>query len=79
VRRTRPVGTTPCEALDAWQIQSGIFAGEIEAPEEEPKASSYSTTIRAAVESYLVDVKATKGGHLALTPRTSPNATVVTE
>ena len=40
-RRTRPVGTSPREALDAWQLQSGIFAGEIEAPEEEPSAASY--------------------------------------
>jgi len=61
VRRTRPVGTTPREALDAWQLQSGILAGEIEAPEEEPSAASTSTTIRAAVESYLAEVKATKG------------------
>ncbi|MGB7169006.1 MAG: site-specific integrase [Acidobacteriaceae bacterium] len=60
-RRTRSVGTSPREALDAWQLQSGIFAGEIEAPEEEPKAASTSTTIRAAVESYLAEVKATKG------------------
>ncbi|MGA8086056.1 MAG: hypothetical protein WCA10_02045 [Terracidiphilus sp.] len=28
-RRTRSVGTSPREALDAWQLQSGIFAGEI--------------------------------------------------
>lgn len=60
-RRTRSVGTSPREALDAWQLQSGIFAGEIEAPEEEPKAASTSTTIRAAVDSYLAEVKATKG------------------
>lgn len=60
-RRTRSVGTSPREALDAWQLQSGIFSGEIEAPEEEPKAASTSTTIRAAVESYLAEVKATKG------------------
>lgn len=60
-RRTRSVGTSPREALDAWQLQSGIFAGEIEAPEEEPKAAFASTTIRAAIESYLAEVKATKG------------------
>jgi len=62
VRRTRPVGTSPREALDAWQLQSGILAGDIEAPEEEaaPKASS-SKTIRAAVDAYLTEVKATKG------------------
>ncbi|HEX4039485.1 MAG TPA: tyrosine-type recombinase/integrase, partial [Acidobacteriaceae bacterium] len=44
-----------------WQLQSGILAGEIEAPEEEPSTTSTSTTIRAAVESYLAEVKATKG------------------
>lgn len=62
VRRTRPVGSSPREALDAWQLQSGILAGDIEAPEEEaaPKASS-AKTIRAAVDAYLTEVKATKG------------------
>jgi integrase/recombinase XerD len=61
VRRTRPVGTSPREALDAWQLQSGVLAGEIDAPEEGPTVASASTTIRAAVESYLAEVKATKG------------------
>lgn len=62
VRRTRPVGTSPREALDAWQLQSGILAGDIEEPEEEaaPEASA-SKTIRAAVDAYLTEVKATKG------------------
>jgi integrase/recombinase XerD len=63
VRRTRPVGSSPREALDAWQLQSGILKGEIEPPEEEeetPKAGR-STTIRAAVDAYLSEVKATKG------------------
>jgi len=60
-RRTRPVGTSPREALDAWQLHSGILAGDIEPPEEEAPAASTSTTIRAAVESYLAEVKATKG------------------
>jgi hypothetical protein len=51
VRRTRPVGNSPREALDAWQLQSGILTGDIELPEEEearPKAGR-SKTIRAAV------------------------------
>lgn len=60
-RRTRPVGTSPREALDAWQLHSGILAGDIEPPEEEAPAASISTTIRAAVDSYLAEVKATKG------------------
>ena len=61
-RRTRPVGTSPREALDAWRLHSGILAGEIEAPEEEPKpARTNSTTIRGAVDSYLAEIRATKG------------------
>jgi hypothetical protein len=62
VRRTRPVGNSPREALDAWQLQSGILSGDIELPEEEarPKAGR-SKTIRAAVDAYLSEVKATKG------------------
>ena len=54
VRRTRPVGTSPREALDAWQLHSGILVGEIEGPEEEaaPKAGR-SMTIRAAVDATL--------------------------
>jgi hypothetical protein len=60
-RRTRPVGTSPREALDAWQLHSGTLSGEIEAPEEEPVAASSSTTTRAAIETYLAEVKATKG------------------
>lgn len=34
-RRTRPVGSSPREALAAWQLLSGVRAGGIE-PEEEP-------------------------------------------
>ena len=54
VHRTRPVGTSPREALDAWQLHSGILVGEIEGPEEEaaPKAGR-SMTIRAAVDATL--------------------------
>jgi hypothetical protein len=33
-RRTRPVGTTPREALDAWLLQSSIRTGLIETDEE---------------------------------------------
>lgn len=60
VRRTRPVGTSPREALDAWQLHSGILSGEIEEPEEMP-ASSSSVTIRSAIDVYLAEVRATKG------------------
>ncbi len=59
-RRTRPVGDSPREALDAWQLQSGIRAGEIE-PEEEPVESAKGLTIDQAIERYLLDIKATKG------------------
>ncbi|MFZ0743554.1 MAG: hypothetical protein WAM85_04065 [Terracidiphilus sp.] len=62
MRRTRPVGTSPREALDAWQLHSGILAGEIEPPEEEAATKAgRSTTIRAAVDEYLAEMKATKG------------------
>jgi hypothetical protein len=60
-RLTRPVGTSPREALDAWQLHSGILSGEAEAPEEEPSVASASRAIRAAVETNLAEVKATKG------------------
>lgn len=61
-RRTRPVGNSPREALDAWRLHAGILAGEIDPPEEEPVAArSNSTTIRAAVDAYLGEVQATKG------------------
>ena len=79
-RRTRPVGTSPREALDAWQLHSGILSGDIEPPEEEAPAASTSTTIRGAVESYLAEVKATKGdatycreGHYRVMQGTSPD------
>lgn len=59
-RRTRPVGSSPREALDAWQFQSDIQAGEIE-PEEEPADSGKGLTIDEAIDKYLIDIKATKG------------------
>ena len=43
VRRTRPVGTSPREALDAWQLHSGILSGEIEEPEEMPASDKFLT------------------------------------
>jgi hypothetical protein len=42
-RRTRPVGSSPREALDAGQLQSGIRAGEIE-PEDEPVETAKGLT-----------------------------------
>jgi hypothetical protein len=52
-RRTRPAGTTPREALDAWVLQSGIQAGEAEAPEE-PAGANKRLTIDQAIQDYLV-------------------------
>ncbi len=37
-RKTRPVGTTPREALNAWQLQTSIFSGAVEPPEEPIRA-----------------------------------------
>lgn len=54
VRRTRPVGTTACEVLDAWEVQSCILAGDIEAPEEEPSTVDLNgpgNLVNAVVES----------------------------
>src|ERR1019366_7370326 len=33
-RKTRPVGTAPREALNAWQLQTSILSGAVESPEE---------------------------------------------
>jgi integrase/recombinase XerD len=60
-RRTRQVGSSPREALDAWQLQSGIRAGEIESEEEPEKEAGKGLTIDDAINKYLVDIKATKG------------------
>jgi len=60
-RVQRPCGSTPREALDAWHLQSGIRTGEIE-PEEEPAARPDKTpTIEDAIQTYLIDIRATKG------------------
>ena len=59
-RRTRPVGSSPRQALDAWHLQCGIRIGEIE-PEEEPDDSGKGFSIDQAIEKFLVEVKATKG------------------
>ncbi|MFP5236642.1 MAG: tyrosine-type recombinase/integrase [Acidobacteriota bacterium] len=59
-RRTRKVGTSPREALDAWYLQCGIRTGEIE-PEEEPVRPYKGPTIEDAIQTYLVDIRATKG------------------
>ena len=35
-RKTRPVGTAPREALNAWQLQTSILFGTAETPLEDP-------------------------------------------
>jgi len=59
-RRTRPVGSSPRGALEAWRLQSGIRTGEIQ-PEDEPDDSGKGLSIDRAIENFLVEVKATKG------------------
>jgi hypothetical protein len=59
-RLTRPAGTSPREALDAWRLQSGIFSDEIKLSEE-PVKGDKGLTIDNAIEKYLVEVRATKG------------------
>jgi integrase/recombinase XerD len=59
-RRTRKVGTSPREALDAWYLQCGIRTGEVE-PEEEPTRVEKGLSIDEAIKKYLVDIRATKG------------------
>ena len=58
-RKTKIAGTSPREALDAWQLQTGILAGNIEAPEE--PSEDMIVTVDAAIEKYLREGKATKG------------------
>jgi hypothetical protein len=61
-RKTKIAGTSPREALDAWQLQSSILAGKAEAPNEPTEdAADDVLTIGAAIEKYLREVKATKG------------------
>ena len=69
-RITRELGTSPREALDAWRrqclaqlglVQMGLVqTGVMDAEEEEPLWSASGLTIDAAVERYLVDIRATK-------------------
>lgn len=59
-RRTRPVGNSPREALDAWHLQCGLSNGDIES-EDESGQNGTKVTIDNAIEKYLIDIKATKG------------------
>jgi hypothetical protein len=57
----RPVGSSPREALDAWHLQCGLSNGDIE-PENESGQNGTKVTIDKAIERYLIDIKAAKGG-----------------
>lgn len=61
-RKTRPVGTSPRDALSAWQLQMNVLSGNIEAPEEvlDDLAGKAGATIDVAISRYLLEVKATK-------------------
>jgi len=59
-RLTRPVGNSPREALDAWQLQCGLSNGDVE-PEDEHAQNGTQVTIDKAIEKFLIDIKATKG------------------
>jgi hypothetical protein len=61
-RKTRPVGTAPREALNAWQLQTSILSGAVEPSEEwlDDPAGRIVVTIDNAIERYLREVKATK-------------------
>ena len=61
-RKTKIAGSSPREALDAWQLQTGILSGKTEATEEPAEETDDTVvTIDAAIEKYLREVKATKG------------------
>ena len=61
-RKTRPLGTSPREALNAWQLQSSILSGTVEYADDllEEPSSKTATTIDAAIKRYLHEVRATK-------------------
>jgi len=56
--KRKAVGSSPREALNAWHLQIGILAGDVETEPE--KDTAESKTIDAAIAEYLRDVKATK-------------------
>ena len=56
--KRKVVGSSPREALNAWHLQMGILAGEVEA-DSEPETVD-TKTIDTAIAEYLRDVKATK-------------------
>jgi integrase/recombinase XerD len=60
-RRQESIGTVPRVALEAWRTKRAVLTGLIE-PEEEPEEAERDLTIEQAIEKYLVEVEATKGG-----------------
>jgi hypothetical protein len=60
-RKTKIAGSSPREALDAWQLQTGILSGKTEATEEPAEETGDTVvTIDAVIEKYLREVKAAK-------------------
>jgi hypothetical protein len=61
-RSQEPVGAIPREALEAWRTRLATLTGLIE-PDNEPEESKQSLTVDQAIDNYLVEVAATKGGN----------------
>jgi len=60
-RIQKPCGVTPREALDAWQLRTGILSGKVEQPDEDTTdANGKAKTIDHAIREYLTGIKATK-------------------
>src|SRR5271163_818625 len=59
-RIQRPAGSTSREALDAWQTQTAVLDGTIDAPEEVDPLPLSHISIKSAVDTFLDQVKATK-------------------
>ncbi len=62
-RKTKIAGSSPREALHAWQLQTGILSGKTEAIEEPAEETGDTAiTIDAAIQRFLREVTATKSG-----------------
>lgn len=59
-RVQKPCGGSPREALDAWETQTGIFDGTIEAVPEAASLPVTHTSIQCACEEFLTAIRATK-------------------
>lgn len=60
-RKTKIAGASPREALDAWQLQTGVLSGKVEVEDDAVEDLDDAVlTIDAAIGRYLREVKATK-------------------